>query len=274
MQIITTPTFDWLAEHARACSSRLLIGSPFVNDGILQLTDLVPKEASRTLVTRTDLRDFALGASSLDTLCSLSKDGVTIRSLHRLHAKIYVFDSSVALVTSANATRAGMWRNFECGLGITDSVTVSTLAKSLLSGFDTREEVDEVGLKELQGMYRHLESIKVIVTPHPKPGDDGPPPSKPTFSIPDKQALLKGFTGWRRLTLEGVLEMPEDGFMMDQLIEVCGPEASRKYPKNRFVTEKLRQQLQVLRNRGLVEFVSPGVYRRTMDAADLSKESP
>ena len=274
MQIITTPTFDWLAEHARGCNSRLLIGSPFVNDGILQLTDLVSKAASRTLVTRTDLRDFALGASSLDTLCTLSKDGVSIRSLHRLHAKIYVFDSSVALVTSANATRAGMWRNFECGLGITDSVTVGNLAKSLLSGFDTKEEVDEVGLKELLGMYRHLESIKVTVAPHPKPDDDTPPPSKPTFSIPDKQALLKGFTGWRRLTLEGVLEMPEDGFQMDQLIEVCGPEASRKYPKNRFVDAKLRQQLQVLRNRGLVEFVSPGIYRRTMDAADLSKESP
>lgn len=274
MQIITTPTFDWLAEHARACSYRLLIGSPFVNDGILKLTDLVPKEASRTLVTRTDLRDFALGASSLDTLCSLSKDGVSIRSLHRLHAKIYVFDSSVALVTSANATRAGLWRNFECGLGITDNVAVSELAESLLNGFGTKEEVDEVRLKELQGMYRHLESIKVTVTPHPKRDDDSPPPSKPTFSIPDKEALLKGFTGWKRLTLEGVLEMPEDGFQLDELMEICGPQAARKYPKNRFVPEKLRQQLQVLRNRGLVEFVSPGIYRRTMDATDLNKESP
>ena len=105
-----------------------------------------------------------------------------------------------------------------------------------------------------------------MTTPLPHP--------KPTFSISDKQALLKGFTGWRKLTLEGVLEMPEDGFQMDQLMEVCGPEASRKYPKNRFVDAKLRQQLQVLRNRGLVEFVSPGIYRRTMDAADLGKESP
>ena len=274
MQIITTPTFDWLAEQARACNSRLLIGSPFVNDGILQLTDLVPKAASRTLVTRTDLRDFALGASSLDTLCSLSKDGVSIRSLHRLHAKIYVFDQSAALVTSANATRAGLWRNFECGLGITDNVAVSELAESLLNGFGTREEVDEVRLKELQGMYRHLESIKVTVAPHPKRDDDSPPPSKPTFSIPDKEALLKGFTGWRRLTLEGVLEMPEDGFQLDELMEICGPQAARKYPKNRFVPEKLRQQLQVLRNRGLVEFVSPGIYRRTMDATDPNKESP
>ncbi len=223
MQIITTPSFDWLAHHARACSSRLLIGSPFVNDALLQLTHLVPKHASRTLVTRTDLRDFAIGASSLDTLCSLSKDGVSIRSLSRLHAKIYVFDHSAALVTSANATHAGMRRNFECGLGITDTQTVTTLAKSLLNGFGTKEEVDEVGLKELQGMYRHLESIKVTVAPHPKPDDDSLPPSKPTFSISDKQALLKGFTGWRKLTLEGVLEMPEDGFQMDQLIKVCGP---------------------------------------------------
>ena len=78
--------------HPRACNSRLLIGSPFVNDGILQLTDLVTKEASRTLVTRTDLRDFAMGASSLDTLCFLSKDGVSIRSLHGLHAKMYAFN--------------------------------------------------------------------------------------------------------------------------------------------------------------------------------------
>ena len=245
-----------------------------MNDGILQLTDLVPKGASRTLVTRTDLRDFAMGASSLDTLCSLSKEGVSIRSLHRLHAKIYVFDHSAALVTSANATRAGMWRNFECGLGITDSVTVSTLAKSLLNGFGTREEVDEVGLKELLGMYRNLESIKVTVTPHPKRGDDDLPPSKPTFSIPDKQALLKGFTGWRRLTLEGVLEMPEAGFKMDELMQVCGPKAAMKYPKNRFVPEKLRQQLQLLRNRGLVEFVSPGIYRRTMNAINPSPGAP
>ena len=270
VQIITTPTFDWLAEQARACNSRLLIGSPFVNDGLLQLTDLVPKGASRTLVTRTDLRDFAVGASSLDTLCSLSKDGVSIRSLSRLHAKMYVFDSSVALVTSANATRAGMWRNFECGLGITDSHTVSKLAESLLNGFGTKDEVDEVGLKELLGMYRHLETIKVTLPPHPRPDDHAPPAPEPTFSISDKEALLNGFTGWRRLTLEGVLEMPEAGFQMDDLIQVCGPQAAMKYPKNRFVPEKLRQQLQVLRNRGLVEFVSPGIYRRTMDAGDPS----
>ena len=67
LQIVTTPTFDWLAKFASACGSRMLIGSPYVNSGILRLTSRVSKDVSRTLITRTDLRDFALGASSSAT---------------------------------------------------------------------------------------------------------------------------------------------------------------------------------------------------------------
>jgi hypothetical protein len=39
-------------------------------------------------------------------------------------------------------------------------------------------------------------------------------------------------------------------------------ELAAKHPKNRFVKAKIRQQLQVLRDLGLIEFVSPGIYRR------------
>lgn len=39
-------------------------------------------------------------------------------------------------------------------------------------------------------------------------------------------------------------------------------ELSLKHPKNHYVRAKIRQQLQVLRDLGLIEFVSPGVYRR------------
>ncbi len=72
VQVVVTPTFDWLAERALACSSRMLIGSPYVNNGIVKLTDMAANNVSRTLVTRTDLRDFAIGASNLDTLCHLA----------------------------------------------------------------------------------------------------------------------------------------------------------------------------------------------------------
>ena len=36
---------------------------------------------------------------------------------------------------------------------------------------------------------------------------------------------------------------------------------SQLYPKNRHVKQKIRQQLQVLRDRGYLDFVSRGYYR-------------
>ena len=264
-QIVATPTFDWLAEHARDCNSRILVGSPYVNDGIINLTNLVSKEVSRTLVTRTDLRDFALGASNLDTLCSLAKDGIAIHSLSNFHAKIYVFDHNSALVTSANATFSGMYRNFECGLATEDEQVIKQLAKSLLSGLGADRPPRKMKLEELESLYIPLKAIKTSL---PKPSrvapTDNVPAVEATFSISDPEMLLEGVSGWLRLTLRGVLAMPETGFQLRDLVNECSGAAAKEYPKNQHVVAKLRQQLQRLRDLGIVEFVSPGQYRRTM----------
>ena len=120
--------------------------------------------------------------------------------------------------------------------------------------------------EELEALYAPLEAIKVSM-PRPlrtsakRPA--GPAPEA-TFSVADSERLLKGFKGWKRLTLEGVLSMPEDGFNMDDLLGVCAPIAARRYPGNYHVREKLRQQLQFLKSVGMVEFVTRGHYKRTM----------
>ncbi len=36
----------------------------------------------------------------------------------------------------------------------------------------------------------------------------------------------------------------------------------RKHPTNNFIKDKIRQQLQILRDKGIIEFVSRGVYRK------------
>ena len=266
LQIVTTPTHEWIAERARACSARMLVGSPYVNNAIIDLTGIVSKDVTRTLVTRTDLRDFAVGASNLDTLCALVKDGVAVHSLSDLHAKMYVFDDSSALVTSANATVSGMRRNLECGLGTQDTRFVKALACSLMSGLGTGVSPQELNLKELEELYAPLEAIKVSMPKMPRTSVRTPDEfaEVPTFSIEDREMLLKGFTGWKRLTLEGVLSMPDDGFELDDLYRVCEPTAVKQYPDNHNVQAKLRQQLQLLRNLGIVEFVTPGNYKRSL----------
>ncbi len=266
LQIVTTPTRDWLAERAGTCTARMLVGSPYVSDAIIELADMVSEEASRTLVTRTDLRDFALGSSNLDTLCALAKEGVTVRSLSGLHAKIYVFDDSSALVTSANATFYGMRLNLECGLGTEDKRVVKQLAGALLRGLGADEPPQRMKREDLEALYAPLEAIKATLPKPPAAAGKRPDESamQATFSISDRERLLEGFKGWQRLTLEGVLAMPEDGFRLNDLVAVCGPVAARRYPRNRHVPDKLRQQLQMLKALGLVEFVTPGHYKRTM----------
>ena len=266
LQIVTTPTRDWLAKHARACVMRMLVGSPYVNDAIIDLTEMVGKDVSRTLITRTDLRDFAVGSSNLDTLCALANKGVTVRSLSGLHAKMYVFDDSAALVTSANATNSGMRNNLECGLGTEDQRIVKKLAGSLLCGLGADLPPQTMKSEELEALHGPLEAIKAsLPEPPPKDAEKTHEPAKePEFTISDRERLLRGFSGWQRLTLEGVLEMRDGGFRLNELVAVCGPVAARKYPGNHHVTAKLRQQLQLLKAFGLVEFVKPGHYRRTM----------
>ena len=272
LQIVVTPTFNWLAERARACKTRMLVGSPYVNDGIRRLTDMVSGDVARTLITRTDLRDFALGSSSLSTLCTLAGQGVAVHSLHRLHAKMYIFDDTSALVTSANATNSGMLRNLECGLGTGDSQVVQGLAKSLLGGFGAEEPPCEMSHDELNALYAPLETIRATLPKLPQIPQKVDSPVEATFSISDKETLLNGFAGWRRLTLKGVLSMPMEGFHMNDLLKVCEPLAAVQYPGNSFVRPQLRKQLQSLRDLGIVEFMGGGHYRFTMETDQAEGE--
>ncbi|MCE2501843.1 MAG: hypothetical protein J4G13_13420 [Dehalococcoidia bacterium] len=271
-QIVTTPTFDWLAERATMCKSRILIASPYVNDAVVNLTDLSSSGVAKIIVTKTDLRDFRVGASNLDSLRTLAQKGAKVRSLHNLHAKVYVFDETTALVTSANATFGGMRRNWECGLAIEDRQSVSHLANLVLSGFGSDAPPRAISFAELNRFRATLPLIDVSIPT--LPADDFPADEPPTleavFSVPDKEQLLDQFTGWLQLTLRGVLEMPESGFGMQQLFAICQPVAAVEYPDNHNVEAKLRQQLQFLRDRGFVEFISPGQgrYRFTMPARD------
>jgi type II restriction enzyme len=40
-------------------------------------------------------------------------------------------------------------------------------------------------------------------------------------------------------------------------------ELKLKFPNNNFIKEKIRQQLQILRDKGIIEFISPGKYKKT-----------
>ncbi len=68
------------------------------------------------IITRFYREDFIQNVNSLDGLLSLLKAGAEIRALIDLHSKLYIFDNSYSIITSANYTFRGLYTNYELGV--------------------------------------------------------------------------------------------------------------------------------------------------------------
>ncbi len=60
--------------------------------------------------------------------------------------------------------------------------------------------------------------------------------------------------------LQVVESLKKEEFLLSDVYEHAG-ELSRLHPQNAHVNDKIRQQLQVLRDRGLLHFLGGGRYR-------------
>lgn len=69
-----------------------------------------------------------------------------------------------------------------------------------------------------------------------------------------------GFRTWFSELLKRVEQLGKEEFELAE-IYAFEPELARLFPQNRFIRPKIRQQLQVLRDRGFLEFRERGHYR-------------
>ena len=67
--------------------------------------------------------------------------------------------------------------------------------------------------------------------------------------------------GWLLDVLKCVEKIPASTFSLSQ-VYTFEPDLKKKHPGNHHIKDKIRQQLQVLRDKGFVEFVFRGKYRR------------
>lgn len=265
MRLVTSPTYDWLLGAARACAKRFIVSSPFVGASLAEVIGTLAPRVRKTLLTRTDLRDFAMGASDLDILCDLASLGTAIRSLPRLHAKVYIIDEKQALITSANATDAGLRRNWECGVSIDESRDVRRVARLVLSGFGSQQAPqlwrgDELRMLRdpVRALRKQLPRLREV--PELDPGLL--PPIR--LSGETRRTLEDALAGWTKLVLLEVLRQRDHVFSLDEVVADCVRVATRRYPRNRHVRPQVRKQLQRLRDLGLVKFLGGGQYCTTV----------
>lgn len=67
--------------------------------------------------------------------------------------------------------------------------------------------------------------------------------------------------GWLLDVLRCVEQLQKDDFCLDE-VYAFAPELQRKHPENNFVRDKIRQQLQALRDKGFIRFTSRGYYQK------------
>jgi len=261
--IIISPTDQWLSDSLCRCRESFVASSPYVGAYLHNAVSRLDQEITITILTRTLLTDFASGASDLEAVHALARRTQGVLSLSSLHAKVYVIDKHRALVTSANATFSGMYRNRECGIEITTRRDIKHLRKLTELGFGAIPKPQLWTADDLAELRKSVETLRTAL-PRVATLREAAIEAPPRVQLHRRQfdRFLENLSGWAQLTMEGVARIPSDTFTMDQVFATCAPLATARYPDNRHVREKLRQQMQRLRDLGLVAFLGSGRYEK------------
>jgi hypothetical protein len=114
-----------LIEASHADASELRIICPFIKvEALARL--LSHRFNDIRVITRFSQFDFAEGVSDVAALRLLLANGARVRGIRKLHAKLYLFGASRAIITSANLTKSALDRNHEFGLVAQDGPIIAT----------------------------------------------------------------------------------------------------------------------------------------------------
>ena len=157
--------FDFLINQAH---STLVISSPYIGRGpcnrILEIKSSDEENDQISILLLTDLsRDTMLsGATDVSAICDMADRfrHMEIRFLPSIHAKVYVADDKLAVVTSANMTNGGLLRNFEYGVKVDDGNLVCRIKRDVTEYAALGTRIDQVKLKFLSQLLSELNGIR------------------------------------------------------------------------------------------------------------------
>jgi hypothetical protein len=261
MRILTTPWKADFLDLVHQSKKSIKITSPFVKNDIC--AEMISAKASSSrieLITSFKLMSIHSGSLDISALESILDDNGIVKNFPKLHSKIYLFDDVKAIVTSGNLTYGGMLKNFEYGIYLEEPLIVQEIVKD----FKTLTQSDKTGIiKKL-----HLDNVKTILAKIPKSVS----PKLPSFEIetPEENAdvietpiepITSSLKGWKLAVFQCIDSIPKQVFTLNEVNEFEN-KLKEMYPSNQHITDKIRQQLQYLRNLGLVEFLGSGNYKK------------
>jgi len=264
VRVLTSPWEKDFIQLLKDTDRRVQLASPFIKSSVAKLIiKNVPSNVKIDYLNSFKLASFHRGASDLEALNVLRKRGARLKSHHQLHAKVFIFDNKKAIVTSGNLTRGGLVNNYEYGLLIEDRKLTDRIAEDYRNIFTDKEMTNSI----TKGVLEKADAILALVPREKRPRI--PVKGKELFEeaeVTDRfeggvEPVLSTLKGWTRDVFNALNEMELGVFKLSD-VYAFERRLKKLHPGNKHVKDKIRQQLQVLRDLGLIQFMGGGVYQR------------
>jgi HKD family nuclease len=263
-EIIKSPWEKIFLQQLRHARRHVYLASPFIKSPTASLiSQNLNKGTDFRYINSFKLAHFNTGASDLEALSIFSDNKCRQKNVPNLHAKLFIFDDS-AIITSGNLTPSGLKNNLEYGILVQDSL-VTEIKRDYLSIFNnpdypkiTSNIIDKA--KDIISSIPKEKRKKIVVSDkslfkgieeiNPEDRFDG-----------GTESVISNLTSWKKDVFECLIKIPDDIFTLRQVYSF-EKQLGFLHPHNNNIQEKIRQQLQYLRDIGLIEFIKPGVYKK------------
>jgi phosphatidylserine/phosphatidylglycerophosphate/cardiolipin synthase-like enzyme len=168
VELVTSPWMVTFYNLVGTTEEELLVASPFIsNEPLRRIVEIIEDKQSLdsmhvNIVTNLAVDSLLSGSIDAAALLYLAQSipNSTVTYLPSLHAKIYVADTKVAVITSANLTNKGLAGNHEYGVLLRDPMLVSRVRTDLTRYASLGNKVSLETLAALTQAAQELKSIR------------------------------------------------------------------------------------------------------------------
>ncbi len=160
-ELVSFPVEEKLIGVMRQARDTLFICTPYIKDYGVGIVIDNAKTRNLQLLTNLDLPNATGAGFDLGALLKLwDKFDLRVSSLGKLHAKIYIADSRVAFITSANLTRGGLRENYEYGIILSDEGLVKELATDMFRYFTLGNIFERTKVEDIKDDVEEIKSLQ------------------------------------------------------------------------------------------------------------------
>ncbi|MDI3534354.1 MAG: hypothetical protein PWQ82_719 [Thermosediminibacterales bacterium] len=265
IEIINKPWENKFLQYVFETKNSIKICSPFVKYKVLKkIFKYKSKKVNFDLITNFNIAHFYKRASDLEAMRYILEKNGRIKNYQNLHAKIYIFDERSVVITSANLTNSGLTKNYEYGI-LSDE---PNLVKKVCEDFDLiyqSELSGEITNEIIETIDRILNNIpqeKKIKLPEINLiGFQDEEVYQDDLFTGGIESIKKSLSGWKLAIFNQLNKINKFVFELSDVYKYK-PDLQKIYPENHNIEAKIRQQLQFLRDMGLIKFLGKGRYKK------------